>query len=218
MGPNGSVGATTGSNPKNGTPGDIVSPVLSNLAASNPYGALGMTLASGANYVLNLEISALQDDKKAEFVSNPKVLTSDRCQARIEQGVQIPYQTVSQNGTQTQFQDASIILEVTPQITPSGSVIMDLYITKDSPGEITPDGVAINTRQITTSVHIEDGETVVLGGVYEGDTLYEVNSVPWFADLPLVGWMFRKTTENEFKKELLIFITPKITKDSMKMR
>ncbi|TXK96004.1 hypothetical protein BMR07_09715 [Methylococcaceae bacterium CS1] len=98
----------------------------------------------------------------------------------------------------------------------SGSYFV--HIPKDSPGEITPDGVAINTRQITTSVHIEDGETVVLGGVYEGDTLYEVNSVPWFADLPLVGWMFRKTTENEFKKELLIFITPKITKDSMKMR
>ena len=218
VGPNGSVGATTGSNPNNGTPGDIVSPILSNLAVSNPYGALGMTLASGANYVLNLEISALQDERKAEFVSNPKVLTSDRCLAKIEQGQQIPYQTVSQNGTQTQFQDASIILEVTPQITPSGSVIMDLYITKDSPGELTPDGLAINTRQVTASVRVEDGETIVLGGVYEGDTVDIINSVPWFADLPLVGWMFRKTTKSDFKKELLVFITPKITKDSMKMR
>ncbi|NOQ13302.1 MAG: type IV pilus secretin PilQ, partial [Methyloprofundus sp.] len=185
---------------------------------SNPYGALGMTLASGANYVLNLEISALQDDSKAEFVSNPRVLTSDRCEARIEQGVQIPYQTVSQNGTQTQFIDASIILEVTPQITPSGSVIMDLHVTKNSPGEITPDGIAINTREVTASVTIDDGETVVLGGVYEGDTAYDLSSVPWFADLPLVGWMFRKTIENEFKTELLVFITPKIIKDSMKMR
>ncbi|WP_233144739.1 type IV pilus secretin family protein [Methyloprofundus sedimenti] len=218
VGPNGSVGATTGSNPNNGTPGDIVSPILSNLAVSNPYGALGMTLASGANYVLNLEISALQDDRKAEFVSNPKVLTSDRCLAKIEQGQQIPYQTVSQNGTQTQFQDASIILEVTPQITPSGSVIMDLYITKDSPGDSTPGGLAINTRQVTASVRVEDGETIVIGGVYEGDTVNIVNSVPWFADLPLIGWMFRKTTKNDFKKELLVFITPKITKDSMKMR
>jgi len=218
VGKNGSVGATTGSNPNNGTPGDIVSPILSNLAVSNPYGALGMTLASGANYVLNLEISALQDDSKAQFVSNPKVLTSDRCLARIEQGQQIPYQTVSQNGTQTQFQDASIILEVTPQITPSGSVIMDLYITKDSPGAATPGGLAINTRQVTASVRVEDGETIVIGGVYEGDTANLVNSVPWFADLPLVGWMFRKTTKSDSKKELLVFITPKITKDSMKMR
>lgn len=167
---------------------------------------------------MNLEISALQDERKAEFVSNPKVLTSDRCLARVEQGQQIPYQTVSQNGTQTQFQDASIILEVTPQITPSGSVIMDLRVTKDAPGERTPDGLAINKREINTSVRVEDGETVVLGGVYEGDTVHIINSVPWFADLPLVGWMFRKTTESEFKKELLIFITPKITKDSMKMR
>ncbi|NOQ63616.1 MAG: type IV pilus secretin PilQ [Methyloprofundus sp.] len=218
VGDNGSIGATTGSNPYGDIPGDIVSPVVSNLAASNPYGALGMTLASGANYVLNLEISALQDDRKAEFVSNPRVLTSDRCEARIEQGVQIPYQTVSQDGTQTDFEDASIILEVTPQITPSGSVIMDLYITKDSPGDLTPAGLAINKREIATSVHIEDGETIVLGGVYEGDTRHEINSVPWFSELPLVGWMFRKTTDNDFKKELLIFITPKIVKDSMKMR
>ena len=218
VGENGSVGATTGSNPNNGTPGDIVSPVLSNLAVANPYGALGMTLASGANYVLNLEISALQDQRKAEFVSNPKVLTSDRCRASIEQGQQIPFQTVSQNGTQTQFKDASIILEVTPQITPSGSVIMDLYITKDSRGDLTPDGLAINTRQVTASVRVEDGETIVLGGVYEADTVDIVNSVPWFADLPIVGWMFRKTTKSDFKKELLVFITPKITKDSLKMR
>lgn len=218
VGKSGSFGGTTGSNPDNGAAGDIVTPVFSNLAASNPYGALGMTLASGANYVLNLEISALQDDRKAEFVSNPRVLTSDRCEARIEQGVQIPYQTVSQNGTRTEFIDASIILEVTPQITPSGSVIMDLLITKNSPGDVTQDGIAIDTREISASVHIEDGETVVLGGVYEGDTAEEISSVPWFSDLPLVGWMFRKRVENTFKRELLVFVTPKIVKDSMKMR
>ncbi len=219
VGQNGSFGANTGSNPFDQVPGDIVSPVLSNLAVANPYGALGMTLASGANYVLNLEISALQDDSKAEFISNPRVLTSDRCIARIEQGVQIPYATRSQNGTQIEFVDASIILEVTPQITPSGSVIMDLFITKDAPGTPTPDGqIAINTRQISTSVQIEDGETVVLGGVYEGESRNTINTVPWFSDLPLIGWMFRKTIDNEFKRELLIFITPKIMKDSMKMR
>ncbi len=213
-----SVGGTTGGATNPGGGGDVISPILSNLAVSNPYGALGMTLADGANYVLNLEITALQDDRKAEFVSNPKVLTSNRCKASIEQGVEIPFQTVSQNGTQVEFKDAKILLEVTPQITPNGSVIMELKITKDSPGDITPGGLAINSREINTSVQIEDGETVVLGGVYEGDNVNIVNSVPWFKDLPLVGWMFRKTIKNEVKKELLIFITPKIVKDSMRMR
>lgn len=209
------LGGTTGGSTNIGG-NDIVSPILSNLAVSNPYGALGMTLASGADYVLNLEISALQDERKAEFVSNPRILTSDRCIARIEQGEEIPFQTTSQEGTTTIFKDAKIVLEVIPQITPGGSVIMKVKITKDSRGDQTPDGLAINKREINTSVHIQNGETIVLGGVYEGDTLHMVSSVPWFADLPLVGWMFRKNTENDSKRELLIFITPKIVKDSMR--
>jgi len=209
------VGGSTGGNASTGR-NDPVTSVVSGLAASNPYGALGMTLASGADYVLNLEISALQDDRKAEFVSNPRILTSDRCLARIEQGEEIPFQTTSQEGTTTIFKDAKIVLEVIPQITPGGSVIMKVKITKDSRGDQTPDGLAINKREINTSVHIQNGETIVLGGVYEGDTLHIVNSVPWFADLPLVGWMFRKNTEGDSKRELLIFITPKIVKDSMR--
>ena len=212
------IGGTTGGSTDPGT-GDVVGPLVSNLMASNPYGALGMTLADGANYILNLEITALQDDNKAEFVSNPKVLTSDRCKAMIEQGTEVPYQTVSQNGTQTQFKDAKLILEVTPQITPSGSVIMELSINKDIVGTILNDGQrSIDTRSVTTSVRIEDGETVVLGGVFEGQDLLTISSVPWFSDLPLVGWMFRKTVKNNAKNELLIFITPKVMKDSMRMR
>ncbi len=219
VGPNGSFGGTTGSNPDNGSPGDIVTPVFSNLAASNPYGALGMTLASGANYVLNLEISALQDDNQAEFVSNPRVLTSDRCKATREQGNEIPYKTVSQDGTNIQFKDAKISLEVTPQITPRGSVIMELNVKKDVPGTFQNDGqLAISTREVSTSVQIENGETVVLGGIFEGETRKSISSVPWFSDLPLVGWMFRKTVQGDSKTELLIFITPRIIKDSMKMR
>lgn len=161
------VGGSTGGN--DGGVGDVVGPILSNLAASNPYGALGMTLSDGANYILNLEVTALQDKNKAEFVSNPKVLTSDRCKAIIKQGTQIPYKTVSQNGTSVQFKDAQIILEVTPQITPSGSVIMQLKINKDAPGSFQNDGqLSIDTRSVETSVRIENGETVVLGGVFEG--------------------------------------------------
>lgn len=211
------VGGTTGGN--DGGVGDIVGPVLTNLAASNPYGALGMTLSDGANYILNLEVTALQDKNKAEFVSNPKVLTSDRCKAIIKQGTQIPYKTVSQNGTSVQFKDAQIILEVIPQITPSGSVIMQLKINKDAPGSFQNDGqLSIDTRSVETSVRIENGETVVLGGVFEGESRNLISTVPWFSDLPLVGWMFRKTVDSTSKKELLIFITPKIVKDSMRMR
>jgi len=214
------VGGTTGGGTSTGDGvSDAVTPILSNLAASNPYGALGMTLADGANYILNLEITALQDDNKAEFVSNPKVLTSDRCKATIEQGDRIPYKTVSQQGTNVTFEDAVLKLEVTPQITPSGSVIMELTIHKDIPGAFQNDGqLAINTREVTTSVRIENGETVVLGGVFEGKEVRKISSVPWFSDLPLVGWMFRKTIKDNGKSELLIFITPKVMKDSMRMR
>jgi len=211
------IGGSTGGN--DGGVGDVVGPILSNLAASNPYGALGMTLSDGANYILNLEITALQDDNKAEFVSNPKVLTSDRCKATIEQGSEIPYSTVSQNGTNIEFKDAKLSLEVTPQITPSGSVIMELNVKKDTPGAFLNDGqLALSTRSVETSVRIEDGETVVLGGVFESESRNLTSTVPWFADLPLVGWMFRKTVDSDSKKELLIFITPKVVKDSMKMR
>ncbi|MDP3904231.1 MAG: type IV pilus secretin PilQ [Methylococcaceae bacterium] len=204
------VGGTVGS--VNGTA--VLNDALVDLAASNPYGALGMTLARGADYVLNLELSALQDEGKGEIVSNPRVMTSDRCQATIKQGEQIPYKTVSQNGTQTQLVDAVLQLDVTPQITPSGSVVMNLKISKDARGAETPDGLGIDTREIETNVHVMDGETVVLGGVFEGSKSELVNKVPFLADLPGIGFLFTKTNSEESKKELLIFITPKIVTDN----
>jgi type IV pilus assembly protein PilQ len=177
-------------------------------------GALALTLVKGADYVLNLELSALQDQGLGELVSNPRVMTSDRCKATIKQGVQIPYQTVSQNGTQTQLVDAALQLDVLPQITPSGSVVMALKITKDAPGAITPGGIGIDTRQITTNVHVMDGETVVLGGVFEGTQKNNTNKIPFFADLPGVGFLFKKTFKQDDKTELLIFVTPKIITDN----
>ena len=112
----------------------LINDALVNLAASNPYGALGMTLARGADYVLNLELSALQDQGLGELISNPRVMTSDRCQASIKQGFEVPYQSSSANlGTNIQFVEAVLQLDVLPQITPSGTVLMDLRITKDSP-------------------------------------------------------------------------------------
>ena len=183
--------------------------------AGTPPGALGMTLAKGANYVLNLEISALQAQGLAELVSNPRVMTTDRCQATIKQGTQIPYQTTSgATGNVTQLIDAVLQLDVLPQITPNGSVIMALRITNDSPGETPPLGqTPINTQSIQTNVHVEDGETIVLGGIFAGTKTNTSNKIPFLADLPGVGFLFKNTADVDNNKELLIFITPKIIKD-----
>ncbi|MFW5442888.1 MAG: type IV pilus secretin PilQ [Methylococcaceae bacterium] len=190
------------------------------LSASGP-GALAMTLSDGANYLLNLEIQANEFDGDTELLSNPRIMTTDRVQATIKQGVQIPYQTSNELGTPTtELVDAVLELEVTPQITPSGSVIMDLRITKDAPGDITlgADSIPIDTREIITTVQVQDGETVVLGGIYESTNSNAQNDVPWVSDLPGIGWLFKNTDENLSKKELLIFVTPKIVKNSLSVR
>lgn len=209
----------TGSGVDTSENSQILADLGSALAASSG-GALALTLARGADYLLNLEINALQDDGKGELVSNPRVMTSDRVQASIKQGVQIPYQTQSQaTGPVTQLVDAVLELNVTPQITPSGSVIMQLDIKKDSPGTPLATGgnatVPIDTRQLKTKVQVEDGETVVLGGIYESTNQESYNTVPWVSDLPVIGWMFKKSVKNDSKKELLVFITPKVVKESL---
>ncbi len=184
---------------------------------STPHGTLAMTLLRAGDYLLNLEITALQDEGRGEILSNPRVLTSDRCEAYIKQGVEIPYQTVSQNGTQTELIEAVLEMKVTPQITPSDSVMMDLAIKKDSPNDedAANDGnKGLTTREINTSVLIENGETVVLGGVYENQSLNQRDTVPFFSDIPGIGWLFTRTRDEDDKKELLIFITPKIVKSS----
>ncbi len=180
-----------------------------------PYGALGMTLARAADYVLNLELSALQDNNQGELLSNPRVMTSDRCRATIKQGVQLPYQTTSQDGTTTIFVDAALVLDVLPQITPSGSVVMALKVTKDAPGAATPDGIGIDTQQLETNVHVMDGETVVLGGAFQETQQNNLNKVPFFGDLPGVGFLFKRNEKLDTKSELLIFVTPKIVKDNV---
>jgi type IV pilus assembly protein PilQ len=217
-GPVGSVndlGGTTGT--INGTA--ILNDALVDLAASNPYGALGMTLARGADYVLNLELSALQDEGLGELISNPRVVTSDRCQASIKQGVEIAYQTSSANlGTNIEFKEALLQLDVLPQITPSGTVLMDLLITKDVPrpsGIIGNDQPAIDTRKIQTNVLVKNGETIVLGGVFEEEKNNSNNKVPFLADVPGIGFLFKKTVTDDTKRELLIFVTPKIMKEDV---
>lgn len=183
--------------------------------ASTPYGALGMTLARGADYVLNLELSALQDQGRGEIVANPRVMTTDRCQATIKQGVQIPYQSSSGNlGTNVQFVDAVLQLDVTPQVTPSGSIIMDLSVSQDEAGQVTNGIPAINTRNVRTNVRVNDGETVVLGGIYNSTSNNTTNSVPFFSELPGIGFLFKRTERTEVKRELLVFVTPKVMKDT----
>jgi len=215
-GPVGSVnnlGGTTGT--INGTA--IVNDALVDLAASNPYGALGMTLARGADYVLNLELSALQDQGRGEIISNPRVMTTDRCTAKIKQGFEVPYTTTTTLGaSNTQFKEALLELNVLPQITPSGSISMALNITKDEPGlPARPnDPPPIRKREVDTTVLVMDGETVVLGGVFESDQRNTNNSVPFLADIPGIGFLFKKTNNTDSKQELLIFVTPKIIKDN----
>jgi len=207
------LGGNTGS--INGTA--IVNDALVDLAASNPYGALGMTLARGADYVLNLELSALQDQGKGEVVSNPRVMTTDRCNAKIMQGKQLPYQSSSANlGTNVQFVDALLELDVLPQITPNGNISMMLNITKNEaePPRFLNEQPPITKRQVETTVQVMDGETVVLGGVFEGTQATKTNSVPFLADIPGIGFLFKKNSNTDDKKELLIFITPKIIKDN----
>lgn len=187
---------------------------------ATPPGALGMTLVRGADYVLNLELQALQIEGKGEIVSNPRVMTMDRCTAVMMQGVQIPVTTAStaNQPATTTYIDAVLKLNATPQITPSGSVIMNLLITKDNANSTSnpvSGNPGIDKREIKTSVLVEDGETVVLGGVYEGTEAFGKNKIPFFADLPGIGFLFTNSTANKTKKELLIFVTPKIIKDNM---
>lgn len=192
------------------------------LAALSPPGALAMTLAAGANYILSMEIDALQGNGRGEVLSNPRVLTTDRQLAHIEQGTAIPYSTASQNGTNVEFVDATLMMDVTPQITPSGSIIMDIEVSKDAPREepvpqaTGATAIAIEKKNVSTRVQVEDGETVVLGGIYESTINNKSESVPWFGDLPVIGWLFTPLKSvSDTKVELLIFVTPKVVKGEL---
>lgn len=216
--------SSSGSSSSSGL-GPSSSNVLYDLGAAAAAGSgagLGITLAKGADYLLNLEMSALQDQGNGEVISNPRITTADRCPAKINQGVQIPYRTVSNAGTQTQLIDAALELQVTPQITPNGNVIMDLAIKKDSPStSLSNDGnVGIDTRSLNTNVQVRDGETLMLGGVFEGNSSKTINKVPILADIPYIGNAFKRTVNSDSKKELLIFITPKIidSQDELKIK
>lgn len=166
---------------------------------------------SAANRFLNLEISALEADGRGKVVSSPRIITADQIKATIKQGQRIPFQKATSSGaTAVEFLDAVLKLEVTPQITPEGSVILDVEVTKDSVGEITSLGGSINTKAVKTQVLVENGGTVVIGGIYQQDDHTNTSKVPLLGDLPVLGNLFKTTSVKMAKTELLIFLTPKI--------
>jgi len=168
---------------------------------------------------LNLEISALEADGKGKIISSPRVLTADQVEALIEQGTEIPYQQATSSGaTSVSFRKASLALKVKPQITPDGNIIMTLDVNKDAPGATTPAGVQISTKHVKTEVLVENGGTVVIGGIYEQTERTDITKVPFFGDLPFVGRLFRNDSTSSQKTELLVFVTPRIINERMTVR
>ncbi len=166
---------------------------------------------SAANRFLTLELSAMEADGKGKLVSSPRLITADQTKALIEQGTEIPYSVTAPNGATTiAFKKAVLKLEVTPQITPEGSIILDLDVNKDSPGTVTSQGVSINTKHIKTQVLVENGGTVVIGGIFEMAENNEENKIPLLGDLPVMGYLFKSRTFTTKKSEMLVFITPKM--------
>ncbi|MFP6842461.1 MAG: type IV pilus secretin PilQ family protein [Acinetobacter sp.] len=190
------------------------------LGVTNAAGKIAFGLISLSDFMLDLELSALQADGYGEVISTPKVLTADKQMAKVSSGTQIPYQSSKGGGANavstTEFIDAVLSLDVTPSITPDGKVQMLLNITSDTPGNPTPTGqLTINKNQINTNVLVDNGETVVLGGIFEQETRNGQTKVPFLGDIPYVGRLFRKDIKSDNKRELLIFVTPRIVNDSV---
>lgn len=192
-----------------------------NLEGTNAFGSLGVALAKlPFGTLLELELSAMQAEGTGEVISSPRVITANQHEAYIEQGVEVPFTEASSSGaTSIAFRKAVLGLTVTPQITPDDKIIMDLQVNKDSVGDLVGSGdnqvPSIDTRELSTQVLVDNGETVVLGGVYEQTTIDNMDFVPFFGKLPLIGKLFQHTTNQDNKSELLVFVTPKIIKDDV---
>ncbi len=212
----GSYEAMTSTTTESSNPLTNLNTTLVNLPAIGQGGYSPATFAmslfsNAANRFLNLELSAMEADGKGKIVASPRVVTADQAKALIEQGTEYPYQQATSSGaTSTAFRKASLKLEVTPQITPEGNVILDVDVTKDSRGETTAQGIAINTKHVRTQVLVENGGTVVIGGIFELQESETVSQVPYLGDVPYIGNLFKTRTRNSSKQELLVFITPKV--------
>ena len=200
------------------TPGDAAGTFV-NLPATGQNGFTAASFAlsifsSAANRFLNLELSALEADGKGKVVSSPRLVTADQVKALIEQGTELPYQQATSSGaTSIAFRKANLKLEVTPQITPEGNVILELDVNKDSVGQATANGFAIDTKHIKTQVLVENGGTVVIGGIFELNERTDETKVPFLGDLPGVGNLFKTKSVIATKKEMLVFITPRVISD-----
>ena len=162
----------------------------------------------------------MEADGQGKIITSPRVITADQTKAIIKQGTQIPYSQTAPNGATTvAFKDAVLQLDVSPQITPEGNIILQLDVHKDSVGQMTDTGVpAIDTKQITTQVLVENGGTVVIGGIFELEETSQVNKVPFLGDVPVVGNLFKTTNRESKKREMLVFITPKVITDRVSVR
>ena len=229
----GGTGVTTaGSSSGSSNPGTGLGPAAGNItgvgvssinSVNLPSASIGgfqpgnfaLTLVSNSlSTLLNLEVSALQADGRGKIISSPRVVTADKVKATIEQGTEIPYQQATSSGaTSVSFKKAVLKLEVTPQITPEGAVFLDVKVNKDSRGQDTASGPAINTKNVQTQVLVENGGTVVLGGIYEQEEKTTITKVPFLGDLPVVGNLFRNRTMINDRKELIIFITPRVVSE-----
>ena len=180
-------------------------------------GSIAFSILKGSS-LIDLELSALQAENQGEIISSPRVVTADRHEAFIEQGVEIPYLSATSSGaTQVEFKKAVLSIKVTPQITPDDRIIMDLQVNKDAVGEVFAGIPSIDTREVDTQVLVNNGDTIVLGGIYEQVTRDEVDKVPLLGDIPVLGYLFKHTLESDEKAELLIFVTPKILKDTLSL-
>ena len=213
------VTGTTGETANSAAGSQLLSLGATALAGYNPA-SLGVSLFSSvAGRFLNLELSALENDGKGKVVASPRIVTADQTKALIEQGTEFPYTVRDKDGiATTNFRRASLRLEVTPQITPEGNIILDIDVNKDSKGELTLSGFAINTKRIKTNVLVENGGTVVIGGIFLLEESDGETKVPVLGDVPLVGNLFKTKTRTFAKRELLVFISPKMITDRVAAR
>ncbi len=197
---------------------DLVDRLNVNLPVVSPAGSIAFQVAKLANgTILDLELSALEKEKKGEVIASPRITTANQKEAYIEQGVEIPYQEAASSGaTSTQFRKAVLSLTVTPHITPDDKIILDLVVTQDSISELKVGfAPSINTQRIGTQVLADNGQTIVLGGIYQQEIISTVSKIPVLGDIPYLGWMFSSSSNNNRKKELLIFVTPRIVEEHL---
>ena len=198
-------------------------PALSLPAAAingtNPASVAFSIFNTAAGRFLDLELSALEADGKGKIISSPRVVTANNIKALIEQGTELPYQSATSSGaTSVQFRKANLKLEVTPQITPEGNVLLDVDVNKDSVGIQTVNGFAIDTKHVQTQVLVENGGTVVIGGIYSQEESNNYNKVPFLAEIPILGYLFRNNAKVNNRTELLVFLTPRILNDSVSLK